>query len=994
MAEIKCPMCGRPNPEELDVCQFCEAQLKSITDELSRSQPPIKPGDDPRKVDTGELEPVLPQWLRDVRQQARDAAEDSEVSDQPGAREESTTEPREEKKEAAETPIDLLAGLASQSDDVEDVPDWLANIRDEDTPENDLPDMMADLQQDDEVPQTGELGGITSSAWDSTEGETIDTFPDQDQSVNFGSFDAPLPDSVNDASLTDSGELPDWLKTMGADGISQEDELIPATFPTEESAEPTREEPEVPMFEDDTPDWLAELGGGKTSKTDATPPIEELAPIPGEEASTPDWLVNLSSDDTVKSEPGINAQEPVHPVDNGDMPDWLAELGGDEPAKAEPTPEPEEHAQPSEEEREISDWLSSLRGDEPAETETTPEPEEHTQPSEEEGDTPDWLSSLGGEEPAETETTPETEEHAQPSEEEGETTDWFSSLGGEEPAETEFTPETEEHAQSSEEEGETPDWLSSLGDEEPAEAEITPKAEEPLRPSEEEGKTLYWLSSLGDEEPAEAETIPEPEEPFQPTGAADTPDWLESLGRESQAEDDASEPITPPFAERVQKPVTEEEQPAAPVIDEEAPIVSGDMDAIFSMEMPDWLEDVGSKEQTTEAEIDEATVTSEDDLSPASLPSWVQAMRPVESVISETQESDDDQGIEETGPLAGLAGVLPPMPGFSPSSKPKTYSLKLAANEEQQENADLLERLLASEAHPLPIKSQVQILSQRMLRWLITIVMVILIGGVVFSGTQFLPMPVGMPQEAWTAIQIVEGVPENAPVLLIFDYDAALAGELEVAAAGLIDHMLLLKHPRLTLLASKPIGTGLAERFMAVTQSGHNYLDSQQILNLGYLPGGAAGVLGFAKNPKLTMPVAANGSPAWQSPTLQGVNSIADFSAVIFLSDDAESARIWIEQLEADNSLDNTNFIVVSSGQSGPMILPYVQSGQVSGIVIGLDNGASIEQYNAGRTGLARTYWDAYGFGLLAAVAIIILGSIWNLIPAWQTSRTHNNGEG
>ena len=94
MAEIKCPMCGRPNPEELDVCQFCEAQLKSITDELSRSQPPIKPGDDPRKVDTGELEPVLPQWLRDVRQQARDAAEDSEVSDQPGAREESTTEPR------------------------------------------------------------------------------------------------------------------------------------------------------------------------------------------------------------------------------------------------------------------------------------------------------------------------------------------------------------------------------------------------------------------------------------------------------------------------------------------------------------------------------------------------------------------------------------------------------------------------------------------------------------------------------------------------------------------------------------------------------------------------------------------------------------------------------------------------------------------------------------------------------------------------------------
>ena len=166
------------------------------------------------------------------------------------------------------------------------------------------------------------------------------------------------------------------------------------------------------------------------------------------------------------------------------------------------------------------------------------------------------------------------------------------------------------------------------------------------------------------------------------------------------------------------------------------------------------------------------------------------------------------------------------------------------------------------------------------------------------------------------------------------------------------------------------------------------------MLNLGYLPGGAAGVLGFSKNPKGTMPVAANGSQAWESAALQGVNNISDFATIILLSDDAENARIWIEQLEADNALGNASFIVVSSGQSGPMILPYLQSGQVDGIVIGLDNNASIEQYNAGRPGLARGYWDAYGFGLLVAVAIIILGSFWNLISALQARRTHNNGEG
>ena len=56
MAEIKCPMCSKPNPEELDVCQFCEARLKPLTDELSHSQPPIQSGEEPKEIDTSELE--------------------------------------------------------------------------------------------------------------------------------------------------------------------------------------------------------------------------------------------------------------------------------------------------------------------------------------------------------------------------------------------------------------------------------------------------------------------------------------------------------------------------------------------------------------------------------------------------------------------------------------------------------------------------------------------------------------------------------------------------------------------------------------------------------------------------------------------------------------------------------------------------------------------------------------------------------------------------
>ena len=74
MAEIKCPMCSKPNSDELDVCQFCEARLKPLTAELSNSQPPIHSGEDPKVIDTSQLESELPQWLREVRQQARNSS--------------------------------------------------------------------------------------------------------------------------------------------------------------------------------------------------------------------------------------------------------------------------------------------------------------------------------------------------------------------------------------------------------------------------------------------------------------------------------------------------------------------------------------------------------------------------------------------------------------------------------------------------------------------------------------------------------------------------------------------------------------------------------------------------------------------------------------------------------------------------------------------------------------------------------------------------------
>ena len=72
MAELRCPNCGRNNPDLLDICQFCQTPLKP--------EAVLRSGEKPTKKNTGELESVLPEWLKDMRQQAKDAAEEQEAA--------------------------------------------------------------------------------------------------------------------------------------------------------------------------------------------------------------------------------------------------------------------------------------------------------------------------------------------------------------------------------------------------------------------------------------------------------------------------------------------------------------------------------------------------------------------------------------------------------------------------------------------------------------------------------------------------------------------------------------------------------------------------------------------------------------------------------------------------------------------------------------------------------------------------------------------------
>jgi hypothetical protein len=398
------------------------------------------------------------------------------------------------------------------------------------------------------------------------------------------------------------------------------------------------------------------------------------------------------------------------------------------------------------------------------------------------------------------------------------------------------------------------------------------------------------------------------------------------------------------------------------------------------MEMPDWL----SKPQPESTDLtsqNAETPARGESLAPVDLPSWVQAMRPVESVI-EPGPSPETQPTETEGPLAGLRGVIPSAP-IGSARRPKAISLKLQASDEQQAGASLFDQILAGETLPAALAAPSMVASQRVLRQAISGVMIVILSAILFMRSQLMPVSAALPVDVRAAIGAINAIPNNSSVLVVLDYEPSLAGEMEAVAAPVLNQIILAHQPKLVLISTSASSAGLIERLLASARitapDGFAYTAGNQYFNLGYLPGGSAGIVGFLTSPNRVTSAAAQ--------------SFSEYSAVFVLTDHAESGRAWVEQLDVAKQMDpalvNQPVILVTSAQAGPLLQPYVSSKQAAGMVNGLADAARFEYANAipDANRIARHYWDAFGIGILMAVILIIIGSVWSLVIGFRARR-------
>ena len=498
--------------------------------------------------------------------------------------------------------------------------------------------------------------------------------------------------------------------------------------------------------------------------------------------------------------------------------------------------------------------------------------------------------------------------------------------------------------------------VASLASDEPAPedalraaaAEVPSEAEQPDGPPE------------GVEQTPEEKNIPEQGSETEPASEGESPEWLEAM----ESEDGASEADLP----HVPALVGGAEEPA----DEEL----GDLG------LPDWLGEIEPLEDESASTAQEGS----SDLAPATLPNWLEAMRPVDTFRSVVEiEPEDDQAVESVGPLAGLSGVLLAEPVVAMPRTSSVGSLQLDVSERQYAQAELLHRLVEEEEQEAPAipKRGVRL---AVFRWAIAAVVLVAVSLPIITGAPSFALPSLEPRELGALFSLVERLPLEQPVLVVFDYEPGYAGELEAVSGAFLDQMMARGLP-LASMSTRPTGSALALIALAPFVDRYGYENGQSIVNLGYLSGGQTAVQLFAINPREAVlegfALPEQVQDVWETPVLNGVEVLSDFGMVAVITADSESARVWAEQ--ARPNMADTPLVVVLSAGAEPLVRPYFEGTDrtIGGILSGLPAAVSYELRN-GRPGLAQERWDAFGSAMLAAELVLLAGVGYGLVFWWR----------
>lgn len=228
-------------------------------------------------------------------------------------------------------------------------------------------------------------------------------------------------------------------------------------------------------------------------------------------------------------------------------------------------------------------------------------------------------------------------------------------------------------------------------------------------------------------------------------------------------------------------------------------------------------------------------------------------------------------------------------------------------------------------------------------------------------------LPISVSKHTQRSFGVLDQLQSGDKIIMDVGYSVSGAADVEPQTVAILKH-LFGKGVRIIFVGNQTEGPMITERLVAPYEAaGKQY--GVDFVNLGYLAGGENAIASYCRDLKKSYPVDFRKNSTSDLPLLSDVNGATDVKMFVFFS--TQNSDMYVRQV--------TQFKIPVVGglinTISPQAEPYVNAGQLAGILVGLRGGAEYEMLmKAPGQGVASM--DAQSMGHLLIIAFIIFANV------------------
>lgn len=230
-----------------------------------------------------------------------------------------------------------------------------------------------------------------------------------------------------------------------------------------------------------------------------------------------------------------------------------------------------------------------------------------------------------------------------------------------------------------------------------------------------------------------------------------------------------------------------------------------------------------------------------------------------------------------------------------------------------------------------------------------------------------LGLPISISKHTQRSFGVLDQLKAGDIIIMDVGYSVSGAADVEPQTIAILKH-LFGKGVRIIFVGNQTEGPMITEKLVAPYEAAGKK-DGVDFVNLGYLAGGENAIASYCRDLKKSYPVDFRKHSTSTLPILQGVNGAKDVKMFVFFT--TQNSDMYVRQV--------TQYKIPIVGglinTISPQAEPYVNAGQLAGILVGLRGGAEYEMLmKAPGQGVASM--DAQSMGHLLIIVFIIFANV------------------